>query len=183
MAVGERKKQGPRTRLSGEKRDRFLEVLPQTGNRRFAAEAIGVDARSMDQRREFDAALDAAWEEALDQADRRLAGATGPLDRSGMNVIKRGRCGRLQITRAGPKRWSLRWRSGFSRRSRLAGESGSTDRARRRDCGGGAGRDGRGAERAARRRAGGGAGGDAVGAFVLRGTGARASGDRSWKGC
>ena len=104
--MGERKKQGPRTRLSGEKRDRFLEVLSQTGNRKFAAEAIGVDPRLMDQRREFDAALDAAWEEALDQADRRLAGAKGPLDTSGMNVIKRGLGGRLQIVAAGPKRWS-----------------------------------------------------------------------------
>jgi hypothetical protein len=104
--VGERKERGPRTRLSGEKRDRFLEVLSQTGNRRFAAEAIGVEPRLMDQRREFDPALDAAWEEALDQADRRLAGAKGPLDTSGMNVIKRGHRGRLQIVAAGPKRWS-----------------------------------------------------------------------------
>ena len=104
--MGERKRPGPKTRLSGEKRDRFLEVLSQTGNRRFAAQAIGVDARLMDQRREFDPALDAAWEQALEQADRRLAGAKGPLDTSGMNVIKRGHSGRLQIVRAGPKRWS-----------------------------------------------------------------------------
>ncbi|HEY0112826.1 MAG TPA: hypothetical protein VGB59_06695 [Allosphingosinicella sp.] len=104
--MGEKKERGLRTRLSGEKRDRCLEVLSQTGNRGFAAEAIGVDPRLMDQRREFDPALDRAWEEALDQADRRLAGASGPLDTSGMNVIKRGRGGRLQIVKAGPKRWS-----------------------------------------------------------------------------
>jgi hypothetical protein len=81
-------------------------VLSQTGNRQFAAQAIGVEPRLMDQRREFDPALDAAWEEALDQADRRLEGAKGPLDTSGMNVIKRGHRGRLQIVAAGPKRWS-----------------------------------------------------------------------------
>ena len=104
--MGEKKKQGPRMRLSQEKRERFFELLSQTGNRKSAAEAIGVDPRLMDQRREFDAAFDRAWTEALDQADRRLEGARGPLDTSGMQVIKRGRDGRLQLVAAGAKRWS-----------------------------------------------------------------------------
>lgn len=99
----------PRTRLSTEKRERFLEVLGQTGNRLTAAEAIGVDARSMDQRRKFDPLLDRQWEEALEQADRRLAGANGPLDCIGgaePMVIRRGPGGRLRIVKAGPRRWS-----------------------------------------------------------------------------
>jgi hypothetical protein len=103
------RKAGPRMRLSGEKRARFLEVLGQTGNRGYAAEAIGVEPRLMDQRREFDPLLDRQWEEALDQADRRLAGAKGPLDAIGgaePMVIRRGRKGRFKLIKAGGKRWS-----------------------------------------------------------------------------
>jgi hypothetical protein len=95
--------------LSEAKRGRFLEVLGQTGNRRLAAEAIGVDPRLMDQRRQFDPVLDRQWTEALDQADRRLAGAAGPLDCIGgaePMVIRRGAGGRLRIVKAGPRRWS-----------------------------------------------------------------------------
>jgi hypothetical protein len=96
-------------RLSQEKKDRFLEVLGQTGNRRYAAQAIGVEERLMDQRRAFDPVLDRQWEEALDQADRRLAGAWGPLDCIGgaePMVIRAGRGGRLKLVTAGPRRWS-----------------------------------------------------------------------------
>ena len=109
MADGHKRKQAPRMRLSAEKRDRFLEVLGQTGNRRYAAEAIGVEPRLMDQRREFDPVLDRGWEAALDQADRRLAGANGPFDCIGgreLNVIRRGPDGRLKIVASGPKRWN-----------------------------------------------------------------------------
>lgn len=104
-----RRRPAARTRLSAEKRGRFLEVLGQTGNRRLAAEAIGVEARLMDQRREFDPLLDREWRAALEQAERRLAGASGPLDCIGgaePMVIRRGRGGRLCMVRAGPKRWS-----------------------------------------------------------------------------
>lgn len=38
-------------RLSQERRETFLTVLGETGNRRMAAEAIGVEPRLMDQRR------------------------------------------------------------------------------------------------------------------------------------
>jgi hypothetical protein len=99
----------PKTRLSAEKRARFLEVLGQTGNRRLAAEAIGVEPRLMDQRREFDPLLDREWREAVAQADRRLAGSSGPLDCIGgaePMVIRRGPGGKLRIVKAGPKRWS-----------------------------------------------------------------------------
>lgn len=104
-----RRARAPRTRLSAEKKERFLEVLGQTGNRLYAAEAIGADPRSMDQRRKFDPLLDRQWEEALQQADRRLAGASGPLDCIGgaePMVIRRGPGGRLRIVKAGPRRWS-----------------------------------------------------------------------------
>jgi hypothetical protein len=96
-------------RLSGEKRVRFLEVLGQTGNRTLAAEAIGADPRGMDQRREFDPLLNREWRAALDQAERRLAGASGPLDCIGgaePMVIRRGPGGRLRVVKAGQKRWS-----------------------------------------------------------------------------
>jgi hypothetical protein len=104
-----RRRPGPKVRLTEEKRDRFLEVLSQTGNRLTAAMAIGMDARGMDQRREFDPLLDRQWSEAVEQADRRLAGATGPLDCVGGDepmVIRRGPGGKLRLVRAGGKRWS-----------------------------------------------------------------------------
>jgi hypothetical protein len=103
------RKRGPKVRLSGEKRARFLEVLGQTGNRRMAALAIGMDPRGMDQRREFDPVFDRDWAEAVEQADRRLAGASGPLDCVGGEepmVIRRGPGGKLRLVRAGGKRWS-----------------------------------------------------------------------------
>lgn len=99
----------PRMRLSEVKRDRFLEVLGQTGNRRAAAKAIGVEPRLMDQRRAFDPVLDRLWEEALDQAHRRLSGADGPFDCIGareFNVIRRGPDGRLKLYASGAKRWN-----------------------------------------------------------------------------
>lgn len=105
----ERRERGPGRRLSGAKRDRFLEVLGQTGNRRAAALAIGVEPRLMDQRRRFDAVLDRQWEQALDQAHRRLAGAAGPFDCIGareFNVIRRGPDGRLKLYASGAKRWN-----------------------------------------------------------------------------
>jgi hypothetical protein len=98
-----------RSRLSQAKRERFLEVLGQTGNRSLAAEAIGVDGRLMDQRREFDPLLDKQWREAMEQAQRRLAGASGPLDCIGgaePMVIRRGPGGKLRVVKAGPRRWS-----------------------------------------------------------------------------
>lgn len=106
---GRRSKQAPRMRLSGEKRDRFLEILGQTGNRRFAAEAIGIEPRLMDKRRKFDKPLDRRWKEALVEAHRRLSGGTGASVRAEareLTVIARGRDGRLKLIAAGPTRWS-----------------------------------------------------------------------------
>jgi len=109
MAKGKKDARAPRMRLSAEQRERFLEVLGQTGNRAYAARAIGVEPRMMDQRREFDKLLDEGWEAALDQAHRRLAGANGPFDCIGgreLNVIRRGPKGRLRLMSAGARRWS-----------------------------------------------------------------------------
>lgn len=97
----------PRRQLSREKKEQFLAILGETGNRRIAAEAIGVEPRLMDQRRRFDPWLDRQWGEALARAERRLAGASGPLDTGrAFNVIRKGAGGRTQIVAAGPKRWS-----------------------------------------------------------------------------
>jgi hypothetical protein len=76
----------------------------------MAAEAIGFEPRLMDQRRGYDALLDRQWIEALDQADRRLAGIKGPYDPAAgeapVVVVKVGSNGRLQMQKAGEKRWS-----------------------------------------------------------------------------
>lgn len=107
----------PYKRLSAEERARFLEVLRETGNRRVAAEAIGVEPRLMDQRREHDAELDRAWEEAAEEAHRRLAEAEGPFAPSTglgtdcpqdgkLTLIRRGKRGRLQLVAGGEGRWN-----------------------------------------------------------------------------
>jgi hypothetical protein len=96
-------------RLSQERKERFLEVLGQTGNRSAAAEAIGVEPRLMDQRREHDPVLDRLWREALLQAHRRLSGADGPFDCIGtkrLNVIVRGRGGLLKLVASGQRMWN-----------------------------------------------------------------------------
>jgi hypothetical protein len=114
--MGKGGERAPRMRLSEEKRDRFLEVLGQTGNRRAAAEAIGVEPRLMDQRREFDPLLDRLWEEALDQAHRRLSGAAGPFDCIGareFNTIRRGPDGRFKLYASGAKRWNAKVEARF----------------------------------------------------------------------
>jgi hypothetical protein len=102
-------KQRQRRRLTQARREKFLKVLAQTGNRRMAAEAIGFDARLMDQRRRYDALLDRQWTEAAAQADRRLAGIEGPYDEEAGETplaIGRGPNGRLQLRKCGEKRWS-----------------------------------------------------------------------------
>lgn len=99
----------PYTRLTAEQRARFLGVLRETGNRKAAAAAIGVEARLMDQRREHDPELDRDWREAAEAAHRGLCGAAGPFvcpPVAGLNMIKRGKRGRLQMVAAGDGRWT-----------------------------------------------------------------------------
>lgn len=99
----------PYENLSAEERGRFLEVLRETGNRKVAAAAIGVEARLMDQRRAFDSELDREWEAAVGEADRRLALSSGPFDKAaarGGAVIRRGKSGKLQLVASGEGRWN-----------------------------------------------------------------------------
>lgn len=109
MDEGSKGGREPYSPLSEEERARFLAVLRETGNRKAAAAAIGVDPRLMDQRRESDAELDRDWEAAVEDAHRGLSEATGPFDcpQSGrFNTIRRGKNGRLQRIAAGEDRWT-----------------------------------------------------------------------------
>lgn len=117
--AGECGKRGPYRRLTGEERARFIEVLRATGNRRAAAAAIGADPRGMDQRREHDPELDAAWTAAVDAAHSTLSAAAGPFDFDpdaaagtgdggglALGMVRRGKKGRLQLTACGESRWN-----------------------------------------------------------------------------
>jgi hypothetical protein len=109
--VGERVEKGerPYRRLTAGERARFLEVLRETGNRKAAAAAIGVEPRLMDQRREHDSELDRDWEEAEGEAHRRLSLANGPFDcapTGKLNMIRRGKRGRLQMVAGREGRWT-----------------------------------------------------------------------------
>lgn len=109
MDEGNEEMRRPYERLTAQERTRFLEVMRETGNRKAAAAAIGVDPRLMDQRREHDPELDRDWEEAAEQAHRRLSGAKGPFDCrpfGRLNMIRRGKRGRLQMVAAGEGRWN-----------------------------------------------------------------------------
>lgn len=111
-------------RLTAQERAQFLQVLRETGNRKAAAAAIGVDPRLMDQRREFDPELDRDWEAAVEAAHRGLSGATGPFDcpQGGrLNMIKRGKRGRLQLVVAGEDRWNAAVERRFLEALRVCG--------------------------------------------------------------
>ena len=99
----------------------------------MAAEAIGFEPRLMDQRRGYDALLDRQWIEALDQADRRLAGIEGPYDPAlgdaPVVVVKRGSNGRLHAQKAGEKRWSRAVEDRFFATLAMCGNIGASARA------------------------------------------------------
>jgi hypothetical protein len=122
----------PYRRLSGEERARFLAVLRETGNRRAAAAAIGVEPRLMDQRREHDPELDRDWEAAVEEAHRLLSAAKGPFDfaqdrqfdcpaGNKLNTIRRGKRGRLQLVAAGDERWTAEVEIRFKEALRACG--------------------------------------------------------------
>ena len=129
--MGEERAKGPYRRLTEAERERFLEVLRETGNRKAASGAIGVEPRSMDQRRESDTELDRAWREAVEAAHRRLSPAAGPFDLEGggegagcdggPGMIKRGKNGRLQIVSCGEGRWSAAVEERFLAKLRACG--------------------------------------------------------------
>ena len=124
--VGKRKDDGrqPWARLTEGERARFLQVLRETGNRRIAAGAIGIEPRLMDQRREHDPELDRAWEEAAEEAHRRLSAADGPFEGGAAGkakAIRRGKSGRLQMIETGEKRWSAAVEARFLEALRASG--------------------------------------------------------------
>jgi hypothetical protein len=126
--VGKGKDEGGRAdrpgRLGAGERKRFLDVLRQTGNRKAAAAAIGIEPRLMDQRREHDPELDRAWEEAAEEAHRRFSAARGPFDCNPVgrfNMIRRGKGGRLQLVAAGDGRWSVAVEKRFLEVLRMCG--------------------------------------------------------------
>jgi hypothetical protein len=123
----------PLRRLTQARREKFLEVLGETGNRRMAAEGIGFDPRLMDQRRRYDRLLDREWIEALAKADRRLAGIEGPYDPAlgdaPVVVVKRGSNGRLMLQKAGEKRWSRTVEDRFFATLGMCGNIGASARA------------------------------------------------------
>ena len=123
--MAEAEKRRPYRRLTGAERERFLAVLRETGNRKTAAAAIGVEPRCMDQRREHDPELDRAWDEAVEAAHRRFSPATGPFDPAltggGGGMIKRGKRGRLQLVSPGEGRWSAAVEKIFLARLRESG--------------------------------------------------------------
>lgn len=109
MGEGREGGRGPWSRLAEGERARFLEVLRETGNRGLAAKAIGIEPRLMDQRRGHDADLDQEWEEAAEEAHRRLLALDGPFETGAggtPKAIRRGKKGRLQLVEAGERRWT-----------------------------------------------------------------------------
>lgn len=124
MDEGSESKREPYGRLTAEERARFLAVLRETGNRKAAAAAIGVEPRLMDQRREHDPELDRDWEAAVEEAHRGLSGATGPFDcpQGGrLNMIRRGKRGRLQLISTGEDRWNAAVERRFLEALRVCG--------------------------------------------------------------
>ncbi|HEX2763475.1 MAG TPA: hypothetical protein VHM92_06470 [Allosphingosinicella sp.] len=120
-----------RWRFTAERRERFLEVLAQTGNRGLAADAIGVEPRLMDQRRGYDPLLDRQWREAGAAAERRLAGIEGAYSEAGgeVLVVWRGPNGRRQLRKPGAKRWSRAVEDRFFGALAMCGNIGASARA------------------------------------------------------
>jgi hypothetical protein len=123
---------GKLRRFTERRRETFLAVLAQTGNRGMAAEAIGFEPRLLDQRRRYDALLDRQWTEALEQCERRLAAIDGPYDEETDGpalVIHRGPNGRLQLRKCGQKRWSRAVEDRFFATLAMCGNIGASARA------------------------------------------------------
>jgi hypothetical protein len=132
IGMDEEKARKPRRRrFTADRRERFLEVLAQTGNRGLAAEAIGVEPRLMDQRRGYDPLLDRQWREAVAAAERRLAGVEEAYEEVAgeMLVVWRGPNGRRQLRKPGAKRWSRAVEDRFFATLAVFGNIGASARA------------------------------------------------------
>ena len=98
-------------RFTALRRDTYLTVLAETGNKRAAAEAIGFRRNRMDGIRKRDPAFAADCAAALATATERLNGGDGQfdgVDDPEFQTLRRCRNGRVQIIAVGPGRWSKR---------------------------------------------------------------------------
>jgi len=98
-------------RFTALRRETYLEVLAETGNKRAAAAAIGFGRNRMDGIIKRDPAFALDCEAALRAADSRLKEAEWQFD--GVNdpefqTLRKCRNGRMQIIAVGPGRWSKR---------------------------------------------------------------------------
>ncbi len=98
-------------RFTALRRETYLQVLAETGNKRAAAEAIGFRRNRMDGIRKRDPAFAAACVAALATATERLEDGDGQfdgVDDPEFQTLRRCRYGRVQIIAVGPGRWSKR---------------------------------------------------------------------------
>ncbi|MES2444230.1 MAG: hypothetical protein V4574_15490 [Pseudomonadota bacterium] len=98
-------------RFTVERRAAFLEHLRRSGNQAAAARSLGFDRTVPEQRRRRDAAFELECRAALEEANRRLAGADDPFAHDGdaeFETIRGGRRGRLQIVATRTGKWSRR---------------------------------------------------------------------------
>lgn len=98
-------------RFTVERRAAFLDHLRRSGNQAAAARSVGFDRTVPEQRRKRDAAFELECRAALEEASRRLAGATDPFAHDGdiaFETIRGGRGGRVQIVATRTGKWSKR---------------------------------------------------------------------------
>ena len=99
------------SRFTALRRETYLEVLAETGNKRAAAEAIGFRRNRMDGIRRRDPAFAVECDAALAAADTRLKGAEWQFEDvidPEFQTLRQCHNGRVQIIAVGPGRWSKR---------------------------------------------------------------------------
>lgn len=113
------------------RRERFLEVLEASGNVTLAAAEAGMTTSALYRWRERDAALAAAWDAAVEAAERTLGaqGAEPAMEAGGFEVIRRGANGKLQLAAARPRRWTERDEAAFLDLLRQSGNVAASARA------------------------------------------------------
>ena len=119
------------------RRETCVAVLRATGNMRAAAEAIGMDRKTIDHRRSKDPDFDRDCRTALAEADRRLKGdaadsaarGEAPAGPDPFEIIRKGPGGRMQIAAAGKGRWSARAEAVFIDHLRRNGNLSASARA------------------------------------------------------
>lgn len=108
------------------RRRRFLSALAACGNARDAAEAAGMSLAGVYRARGCDPGFAADWTRAQDAADARLAAA--PATGEGLVILK-GRGGRLRLSAAGSRFWTLAADAAFIAHLRATGNATAAARA------------------------------------------------------